>query len=440
MPEQTHGFTIDAEKCAGHLACMRVCPTQAIRVRDGKAKVIPELCIDCGICLGVCPSGAIQATTRSISEIHKFRYKVAVPSPVLFGQFPRGVTPAHIVAALRCLGFDEVWDFTVELGLVNRAVLDYVEKWDGPYPLISIFCPVIVRLVQVMYPNMVGQLVHIQPPRELAGREVKRKYSKQLGIDRDEIAAIYITPCQAKTVSILAPAEGAKSNLDGALGISDVYNDVVALTRSLEKDGDESLLNTFVRSAEMLRWATSQGHGHVLGGHRHMSVTGLPNVIQVFNDIEKGKLRNIEYLECDACWGGCVAGNLTVDNIYVTLTKIHQLLADLPEADPELAAEVDRRYKTENFALRRRVKPRVTGWNPQDLKERVERIKAEEAVAETLPNLNCGLCGAPTCRTFAKDVAAGHALRGDCIFSSNERLQKLRETYLLGKRRTPQTD
>ncbi len=440
MPEQTHGFRIDEQKCEGHLACMRACPTQAIRVKDGKARLLPELCIDCGSCLLACPSGAIQATTRSFAEIDRFKYKVAVPSPVLFGQFPLGVSPAHIVVGLRRLGFDAVWDFTIELSLVNRAVLDYVENWNGPYPLISVSCPVIVRLVQVMYPGMTDQLIRIQTPRELAGRELKRKYSQELGIDPGQIAAIYITPCQAKTISILKPAEGAKSNLDGALGISDVYNDIVALTRSLDKEETENLLGSYVRSAEMLRWATSQGQGRVLGRHRYMSVTGLSNIIQVFDDIEKGKLRNIEYLECDACWGGCIGGNLSVDNIYVTLSKIQRLLSELPESDPTLEADVERRYPNEDFSLKGQVGPRIAGKTNGNLKERVERIKAEETVMSTLPDLNCGLCGAPTCKTFAKDVASGIARKEECVFFSEERLKQLRKTYLHGKKPQTQDD
>lgn len=435
MPELTHGFRIDGQKCQGHLACMRTCPTEAIRVKDGKARLLPELCIDCGSCLRVCPSGAIQATTRSLAEIDKFRYKVAVPSPVLFGQFPLGVSPAHIVTGLRGLGFDAVWDFPVELALVNRAILDYVEKWEGPHPLLSVSCPVIVRLVQVLYPAMVDQLIGVQPPRELAGRELKRKYSEQLGIERDQIAGIYITPCQAKTISILEPAEGAKSNLEGALGISEVYNDILAFTRAPENEGIRASLKSLVGSAELLRWSTSQGQGHILCHHRYMSVTGLSNVMQVFDDIEKGKLRNIEYLECHACWGGCVGGNLTVDNSYVTLSKIHHLLSELPDADPELEAEVERRYPSEDFSLKGQVRPRAVESSVGGLKERVKRIKAQETVLDALPGLDCGLCGAPTCKTFAKDVAAGSAQQNECVFLSNERLRQLKTTYLHRKRR-----
>ncbi len=437
MPEQTHGFTIDERKCEGRLACMRACPTQAIRVRNGKAGLLPELCIDCGLCLTLCPSGAIQATTRSFAEMGEYKYKVAVPSPVLFGQFPPAILPSHIVTGLLGLGFDAVWDFTVELALVNRAIVEYVENWKGPFPLLSVSCPVVVRLVQVLYPSMIDQLIRIQVPRELAGRELKRKYSQELGLHPDEIAAIYITACQAKTISILKPAEEAKSNLEGALGISDVYNDILALTRTLDIEETGAAGNHTTGSAEILRWSKTGAQERALSGHRYMSVTGVSNVIQVFDDIEKGKLRNIEYLECDACWGGCIGGNLTVDNIYVTLSKLQRLLSALPESNPELEAEIERRYRRADLSLKGRLMPRTAEKSVGGLKERVKRIRVEEAVTKALPGLDCGLCGAPTCRTFAKDVAGGSARQEECVLCSNERLEQLRKTYLGDKKPAP---
>lgn len=416
---------------------MRACPTQAIRVKDGKAKLLPMLCIDCGLCLKVCPSDAIQATTWSFDDGHKFKYKVAVPAPVLLGQFPMGISPAHVAAGLRDVGFDAVWDMAVELALANRATLEYVCQWEGAHPLISVYCPVIVRLVQVLYPSMVDQLIRLQAPREHAGRELKRTFSQKLGIDRDEIAAIFITPCQAKTISIIEPAEGAKSNFDGALGISDVYNDILASTHVRDKADVEDGVNRLVDSVEMLRWSTGEGQAQTLSQHRYMSVTGLSNVMHVFEDIEKGRLRNVEYLECCACWGGCVGGNLTVDNAYITLSKIHRLLSELPESGPRVAAEVERRYPYEDFSLKGELRPRDTEERSGSLHERVDRIIVEESVSKELPGLNCGLCGAPTCRTLAKDVAAGAARQDECIFFSDEPLEKLRQAYLSGRQSPP---
>ena len=81
--------------------------------------------------------------------------------------------------------------------------------------------------MQVSYPRMLEQVIRVRPPREVAGREVKRRYAQELGLDPGQIAAIYVTPCQARTVSILQPAEGGSSYLDGAIGIPQLYNRVL---------------------------------------------------------------------------------------------------------------------------------------------------------------------------------------------------------------------
>jgi len=430
MREWTHGFKIDGDKCTGRLGCMRACPTQAIRVKEGKAKLLSELCIDCGSCLRLCPSGAISATTQSMRDVWKFKYKVAVPSAVLFGQFPTVIGPSHIIEGLKSLGFDAVWIIGVETALTDQAIREYMGKWNGKFPLISSSCPVVVRLIQVSYPGMVEQLVHVEPPRELAGRELKRKYSEELGILKNEIGAIYVTSCQAKTISILEPAEGAKSDLDGTVGISDVYNGILSAALAYKENDLKTKLQDYLFSEDMFQWSTGEGQRKNLRDHRYMSLTGLSNIIQVFDDIEKGKLRNIDFLECYACWGGCINGNLTVDNLYVTRSKLQRLAAELPDKRALIDVEVKKRHPRENLYAKAPIRPRPLKGGMGELKERIKRVKDAEVVLSTLPGLNCGLCGAPNCKTLAKDIASGDAQKTECIFFSRDRLEKLRAIYL----------
>ncbi len=429
MVEYTHGFRIDDADCDGCLACMRVCPTFAIRVKHGKARVLGELCIDCGSCLTACTRGAITATTRTLDEFNRYALKVAVPSPVLFGQFPSEVRPEHIAEGLLAVGFDKVWDYGIEMRLVTRAIVDFVGNWRGPRPIVSITCPVVVRLMQVSYPRMLEQLIRVQPPREIAGREVKRRYAQEHGIAPEDVAAIYITPCQARTVSIMQPAEGGKSFLDGSIGIPQVYNTVLATAREVAKTGRMRSGWVPVRSAGMLRWSSRRPLAGNLSRYRYLSATGLPNVIRVFDDIEKGKLKDIDFLECHACWGGCANGNLTVDNVYVSQAKMQSLVRELPETDPETEAEVWRRYAQEDFSTERPFEARAAA-RVGDLRERVRRVKEAERIAGTLPGLDCGLCGAPNCRVLAHDVAAGEGARSDCVFLSRKHLEELRRRHL----------
>jgi Na+-translocating ferredoxin:NAD+ oxidoreductase RNF subunit RnfB len=427
MYELKHGFKIDREKCNGRMNCMRACPTHAIRVKNGKAELIPELCIDCGSCLSVCPSGAISATTITFAELDKFKFKVAVASPALFSQFGFHDTPAQVARALLDLGFDAVWEYAVDIELIDRAITDCVRKWPGPFPLISSSCPVVVRLVQVSYPAMVDHLIHIDAPREIAGRELKRRYSLELGLLPEEIGAVYITPCQAKSISILQPAEEAESNLDGAVGISQIYNDILFRLRKTSAKNETQKFSW--ASGNVFPWGAPEGEFPHLSPEHFLPLTGLSDIIRVFDDVEKGRLKNIDFLECHACRGGCVGGNLTVENLYAARAKNLHLIANRPKPSPEFEREVARRFASEDFSLRGSLKPRLIEGHVFDLRERVIRKKRADELSRGLPLLNCGLCGAPSCRNHAEDVAAGRADLGDCVFLSRDRINTLREIY-----------
>ncbi|MBM3294973.1 MAG: 4Fe-4S dicluster domain-containing protein, partial [Candidatus Aminicenantes bacterium] len=411
--------------------CMRACPTHAIRVKGGKARVIPELCIDCGNCLAVCPTGAITATTLPFTALDKFKFKVVVASPALFAQFGPNVTPAQVGRALLDLGFDAVWEYAVDIELIDRAISKTIRNWPGPFPLISNSCPVVVRLVQVAYPAMVDQVISVDAPREIAARELKRRFAEEKNLKPEEIAAVYITPCQAKTISIIQPAEGVSSHLDGTVAIKEIYNDI--LFRIQRNAGRENGGASFLAIGELFHWGTPEGEfPHLLREH-YLPLTGLQDVIKVFDDIEKGKLRNIEFLECHACPGGCIGGNLTVENIYAARSKLLRLSAALPRPSAGFEAEVARRCATEDLSLRGPLKPRRLGGDAFDLRERVLRKKRADELMKGLPGLNCGLCGAPSCRHHAEDVAAGWADVSDCVFLSRTRIDRLRRIYVRGE-------
>jgi iron only hydrogenase large subunit-like protein len=427
MLELRHGFEIDPDKCDGRMSCMRACPTHAIRVKDGKARLMSELCIDCGSCLGVCELGAISATTIDFAELDRYKYKVAVASPAIFTQFGLGETPADVGRALLEIGFDAVWKYAVDVALVDRATTDFVKQWPGPFPLISNSCPVVVRLIQVAYPSLLDHVIPLEAPREIAARELKRRYSMELGLKPEEIAAIYITPCQAKAISILQPAEEAKSYLDGALAISEIYNSLLTKMREAARPGDTPTDD--VASNELLHWGAPEWEVPARSRERYLPLTGIAHIINVFDDIEKGRIRDVEFVECHACQGGCIGGNLMVENLYVARSKNLHLMASMPKPGPEFDSEVDRRYALEDFSLRGSLKPRETDGEAIGLRERVMRRRRAEEVLNSLPLLNCGLCGAPTCRNHAEDVAASRANLRDCIFLSPDRIQALAKHY-----------
>ena len=82
-----HSVVLDFKKCRGCTTCIKNCPTEAIRVRSGKATILPNRCIDCGTCIRVCPHKAVKSVCDDFSALKNYRYTIAIPDPALYGQF-----------------------------------------------------------------------------------------------------------------------------------------------------------------------------------------------------------------------------------------------------------------------------------------------------------------------------------------------------------------
>ena len=73
--------------CFSCTNCLKHCPTKAIRIQNGKAKILNERCIDCGECIRVCPYRAKKAVTDGFEVLEKYKYKIALVAPAFFSQF-----------------------------------------------------------------------------------------------------------------------------------------------------------------------------------------------------------------------------------------------------------------------------------------------------------------------------------------------------------------
>ena len=426
MSPYFHSIRIDTEKCEGRMKCLRVCPTQAIRVRDGKAAIIEEKCIDCGECITVCPHDAIVPLTDPFGELTKFRYTVAIPSPALYAQFGREILPEKILSGIKKLGFDNAFDLALTCGEVSFAIQEYVRDYKGPKPLISNACPTVVRLIQVKYPELIDQIIPIELPRELAAREIKKKLSKQLKIDKKEIGAFYLTPCPVKMISIKQPAEKGKSFLDGAISIADVYGPLLSAMEGIEKGSYRKALESICILG--VGWAMAGGICRTLRLKNSMAVSGLPEIIKVFDDIERGKLRNIDFIEAYSCLQGCVGGSLTVENLYTSYNKILKLIETLEfeqiKACPDIR-EVRKLYSQNYFLIKGKFEPRPLKPLDKNLAKAIKKRKLKEEIYELLRKIDCGICGAPTCLAFAEDVVKGDADLTDCIFDLPDNMEEL---------------
>jgi len=155
-----------------------------------------------------------------------------------------------------------------------------------------------------------------------------------------------------------------------------------------------------------------------------MSVWGLPNVLRILDDIDKGKLQRYTFIECHACFEGCVSGALTVENPYVARARALRLQQSLPKRDPVDAADMRARHQrgefrtTVPFAVR---PPQPLG---RDIVTAITRMQERDRVAASLPGIDCGACGSPTCATFAEDVVTGEAGQAQCVVLRQAQLEE----------------
>ncbi len=408
-----HAHEVNREACDGRMKCLRACPTDAIRVKDGKAHFISELCVDCGECITACPHGAFVPLADTLQGTpRKGKLRVAIPSPVLYSQFPSEISPRRILRGLLQIGFDHVFDVAKACDWSTLATRLFLKEHTGPWPIISSFCPAVVRLIQVKYPELTENILPQQAPREITAREAKRKLATENGISESEVEAVYITPCPAKVVSIRQPAEGTRSSLDTAIAVSEIYP---ALREAVSEPDHEIKDELFEDITYGPGWSSLGGITGLLETKRWIAVSGMSDVTKLLDDIENSKLRNVEFIEAAACLGGCIGGSLAVENVYVARSRTIRLAQKYGHNIARHEHRAARLYRSGFFGIESPIAPRPLSPLDPDIARAIAKVKERDEIYASLPKIDCGACGSPTCMAFAEDIVKGYAELSACV-------------------------
>ena len=414
-------LVLGKERCQGCTHCLRACPTEAIRIRRGKAEVMPHRCVHCGRCIQVCPRGAWGVRSDSLEKVKKDADAVAVLDPTVFWQFGSQISPQELAGAFLKIGFSAVQDLGEALEIYGAAVSSYLTSEGKISPAIASACPAVVQLVEVRYPSLTENLVPIVPPlRILASRwkEPGRRNKKQ--------SLVYIVPCLAQAGATIK-ALGKGKRLNGAIPLADVYNPLKAIVSQKRKNTDASSGEEPLLSG--MRWAAPGGESEALGIPGSLVVDGMANVANILELVESGLLGDVPFIEAWACTGGCLGGPLTVQNPF--LARYHLMAWGRHNKGGVRKGQVP--VDVDQFRLSRPFASRPGLRLDENLKVAMEKLGRIDQVVKKFPGIDCGSCGCPNCLALAEDIIQGHATENQCFYILKEKTA--RRSRQRGRRR-----
>lgn len=422
MDKFYHSVRLEESLCKGCINCIKRCPTGAIRVRNKKAQINKKFCIDCGECIRICPHHAKRATYDRLDVLKEFSYTVALPAPALYSQFNHLDDVNIILAALLKMGFDDVYEVSAAAEIVSDATREYIAQHREDLPLISTACPSIVRLIRVRFPNLIDHLLPLKPPIEVAAGLAVQRAMEKTGLPREKIGIIFISPCPSKVSYVKNPLCVEKSEVDRVLAIKEVYPRLLSYMKEVGSDVPELALSGKIG----ISWGRSGGEASGLLTDSYLAADGIENVIRVLEDLEDQKIDNLEFIELNACSGGCVGGVLTVENPYVAEVKLKRLRKYMPVAKSHMNDEKNAQV-CQQIRWTKEVEYEPVFNLGDNMIESLSRLNQVERLTKKLPGLDCGSCGAPTCRALAEDIVRGEASEKDCIYRIKDDLQRLLE-------------
>ncbi len=304
--------------------------------------------------------------------------------------------------------------------MVSEATRKYLETRNHVKPAISSACPAVVRLIRVCFPELIDNIILVNAPVEEAGRLARNKAVAKTGLKPEEIGVFFISPCPAKITSFKQPMGTDKSNVDGAIAINDIYPH---LLKAMEKMSEHDEMMALHDSGVIgIGWATSGGEASGTLKDNALAADGIENCIKILEEVERGNLDSVDFIELNACQGGCVGGSLTAENPFIAKSRLMKLRKYNPVSCNHLLSD----DIPEEMLWSNPIEPCDDVMKLADnVQEAMERMARMKELLKTFPGLDCGTCGAPGCRALAEDVVRGFTTEHDCVFRAKEELQDI---------------
>ncbi len=399
--------SLDDSKCNGCINCMKRCPTEAIRVREGKARIQFDRCVGCGECVRVCPNRAKSAECDKLADIGRFKYKVALPCPSIYGQFNNLTDVNYIIEGLIGLGFDDVFEVGLGTELITRATKELIDSGKQK-TVIGTLCPAVTKLVMFRYEELIKYLSPFVTAEEAAAKIALQEAMAKTGLPREDIGIIVISPCSAKTFELKGGT--AVDYIDGVISFAEIYSPLVSIMNKVTEPRKLSKVGKLGLSAACSTYVAKN-----CADVNYLAADGIESIINILSEMENGNFGDAGYIELSACVSGCVGGCLNMINPFAARSSIRRLAKNAAYSRIDLSNEA-----IEDLKRKVKLKPAGILKLSDDRMEALKKILKINSILEKLPNLDCGGCGAPSCRAFAEDLVNG--VKASCRYLSSRRL------------------
>jgi hypothetical protein len=214
------------------------------------------------------------------------------------------------------------------------------------------------------------------------------------------------------------------SAVNGVIGANLIYKEMIRQIARIS--GKDKQANLQKATNLGMAWGFVTGESKNIDFGRALAVSGIHNVISLLEEIERGELNDVDFLELQACTGGCVGGPLNVTNLFVGRVRLRDLIkrfgSNTPYFDEKKLYEF---YGQGHFEATEPFEPRFLMPLDEDVAQALIKMERIDQITNDLPGLDCGACGSPSCRTLAEDVVRGIALESDCVIKLREKVKTL---------------
>ncbi|MBQ2508481.1 MAG: 4Fe-4S binding protein [Bacteroidales bacterium] len=434
-----HALDIDPRRCTACSHCLHICPTEAIRIRNSQSVILENRCIDCGKCYSVCPTKAIYIKQDDFLDTRNYPHSVVLIPSVFLSQFPDDIRVSRIYAALNELGFRHVYEVESATSLYTEAKRHYAEQHPDIRPLISGFCPAIVRLIQVKYPSLVENIIPIHGPLDLSARYIRKKLIDE-GVNPAEIGLFYVTPCAAKIAAIKKPEGEKKSIVDGVLNMDSLFNRVYRLIKEQGHNYQYPTLETPRLSSDAILSTLTNGERRLCSSWRSYAIDGIDNVQNFLDRLENGSVEDVDFLELRSCDQSCAGAILACDDQFLCAERMYARANKAIQREKEGLTAYDHEMEGERdyilaHAGTEPLHSRSMMILDPDISVALEKLERINMLSAKLPQVDCGLCGAPSCNALATDVVCNNCQISDCIFVQRQKEEQGEMSVQEGNRR-----